>query len=86
MTYYYIYNVSLVLSSVVAAGLFYFVWRRRGVPGSIPLLTLIAACCVWSVTNFLQIRGATLEWQLFFTNLEYFGIVTIPVAWFALRW
>ena len=83
MTYYYIYNASLLLSSVVAAGLFYFVWRRRGGPGSIPLLILIAACFTWSATNYLQFRGDTLEWQLFFTNLQYFGIVTIPLAWFA---
>jgi signal transduction histidine kinase len=83
VTYYYIYNVSLILSSVVTVGLFYFVWRRRGVPGSLPLLAIIVACFVWVTANYLQIRGVTLEWQLFFTNLQYFGIVSIPVAWFA---
>ena len=87
MTYYYIYSASLILSSVVTVGLFYFIWRRRGVPGSLPLLTLIAGCFVWATANYLQIRGDTLEWQLLFTNLEYIGILTIPVAWlvFALR-
>jgi len=83
VTYYYIYNASLILSSVVTVGLFYFVWRRRGVPGSLPLLGIIAACFIWATTNYLQFRGDTLEWQMFFTNLQWFGIVTIPVAWFA---
>ncbi len=63
-------------------------WRRRRMPGATPLLALMLALVGWSVVNVLELGSLELEVKLFWANLEYLGIVIVPVMWlvFALQY
>ncbi|KZN25336.1 PAS domain-containing sensor histidine kinase [Haladaptatus sp. R4] len=60
-----------------------FTWRYRVRPGAIPLFAFTVAAAVWTGGNALQNASTTLAGKLFWVNVQYFGIVVIPIAWFA---
>lgn len=75
---------TLLFTAVVAFGLAVFAWRRRQLgewARSFALLALSAA--VWSLFYAFEVAAIGLEAKLFFAQTEYFGIVMVPVAWFA---
>ena len=77
------YLSSLIISAVVAAVLAFYLWQRRSKPGATPAVWMMLAVVVWSLGYVLQFMSTTLSGQIFATNIQYFGIVTVPVAWFA---
>ena len=44
---------------------------------------MMLAAIVWSLGYFLQYSSTTLSTQIFATNIQYVGIVAMPVAWVA---
>ncbi|MCK4783511.1 MAG: PAS domain S-box protein, partial [Desulfobacteraceae bacterium] len=79
---YTLYLLSLIASAMIAAALAYFLWRRRTKPGATPAVWMLLAVIVWSLAYILQFKSTTLSGQIFATNIQYFGIVTVPVMWF----
>ncbi|MCO8252605.1 ATP-binding protein [Haladaptatus sp. AB618] len=71
------------LSTVVILGVAVFTWRYRFRPGAIPLFAFTIAAAVWTGGNALQDASTTLTGKLFWVNVQYFGIVVIPISWFA---
>jgi len=43
----------------------------------------MVAAAVWSLGNALEICSVGLDAKTMWANIEYFGIATVPVAWFA---
>ncbi|MHB0875976.1 MAG: histidine kinase N-terminal 7TM domain-containing protein [Anaerolineae bacterium] len=71
----------------IAATLVVFVvallaWTRRRVPGVTAFFILMVAIGLWAGGNALELASTTLPRMLFWANLEYFGIVSIPMLWF----
>jgi PAS domain S-box-containing protein len=79
-------TVSLILLIGTAVFLvisaFMLLWRgyksRRVKTGSI----LMIACAVWLVSFELEFIGATFSAKLFWSKMQYVGIVTVPTAFF----
>ena len=72
----------LILSSLLGLFLAIFIaWKRRG-PGSQALGILIVGASVWSLGYAFEILASNLAYKLFWERVEFFGIVTIPLAWF----
>ncbi len=61
-----------------------FTWRYRFRPGATPLFAFTIAAAIWTGGNALQNASTTLAGKLFWVNVQYFGIVVIPISWFAL--
>ena len=80
---YTLYLSSLIVSAAIAGALaYYLLWRHRSKPGATPAVWMMLAVVVWSLGYVLQFKSTTLSGQIFATNIQYFGIVTVPVMWF----
>lgn len=83
-----VYALFLILVAVVAAALSIYAWRRRATPGAGELALLLCAVSVWSIGYGLEFFFTDLGAKLFWSSVQYLGVVTVPVAWllFALRY
>src|ERR671933_1966232 len=63
-------------------------WRRRRIPGAMALVVLMSAGAVWAVGYALSLGAAELSTSIFWAEIKYLGIVTVPLAWlvFALQY
>ncbi len=68
---------------MVAGLLAYHLWQRRSKPGATPMVWVMLAVVVISVGYVLQFTSTTLSGQILATDIQYVGIVALPVAWFA---
>ena len=76
------YMVPIILTIATSVFVVLILWRRRSASGAIALIWMLLAVLVWSVANIFELGGAELSTKLLFVNIEYLGIVTVPVAWF----
>ena len=79
---------STALSAAVALGMAAYMWRRGAQPGARELTALWAACGIWSLAYFAELRAPGLAAKSRWVDVQYIGIVAVPVAWgfFALRY
>lgn len=54
-----------------------FVVRRIRMAGAVPLLGMLAAVTIWTVTYSLELASADFQWQYFWLRVEYFGIPNV---------
>lgn len=74
------YAYPLAIAALLSALLTFYMWERRHTPGAKPAAVLMLALFVWSIGYCLEFMGADLLTKLFWAKIQYFGIVTIPVA------
>ncbi len=77
------YIITLVLVAVVASVLTTSAWRHRTTPGAPAFALLMLTVVIWSLGYALELSSATLPAKLFWTRIEYLGIVILPAAWLA---
>ncbi|PIE81465.1 MAG: hypothetical protein CSA11_03770 [Chloroflexi bacterium] len=68
-------------STIVSLGLAYYAWACRSSVGVRALLLMGLATSVWSLGYTLELGGTDLVTKFFWVRVQYFGIVTVPVAW-----
>jgi PAS domain S-box-containing protein len=78
------YLIPLIASVVISAALVISVWPRRRVTGGTSFIVLMASVMVWSLAAVLTHTHDGLEAKLFWTNVQYIGVVFVPAAWFVL--
>src|SRR5262245_19448975 len=76
----FVATLSMLLASVM--------WRRRGAPGAMPLVTLTLGVAIWAVAYAISLAFVGLSVQVFWYNCAYFGIGLLPASWliFALQY
>lgn len=79
---YWFYIAAIGLAVALPFILIGYVWPRRGLPGAIPLLGLLAATVCWAIGYLIEYTASTLAIKLFAWNISYIGITTIPVILF----
>jgi PAS domain S-box-containing protein len=77
------YVLPLVIAAALSAALALYVWRRRPAPGAGPLTLLILAVAEWSLGYALELGSADFSAKIFWSNVNFLGIVIVPVAWLA---
>jgi PAS domain S-box-containing protein len=77
------YIATLVLAAAVASVLTSIAWRYRDTPGAPAFALLMLTVVVWSLAYAFELSSASLPAKLFWTRVEYVGIVVLPAAWFA---
>ena len=80
---YILYLSSLILSTILATALAIYFWRHRHMTGATPAAWMILAAGIFAFGYLLQLISTDLSGQIFATNIQYVGIVALPVAWFA---
>jgi len=72
----------LLLAAVVplALGLAWHAWRNRSLAGALPFAVITGLAAFWSLTGALELAAVGLQAKLFWADLEYVAIVSIPVA------
>jgi len=59
-----------------------FISRRLKVPGALPLLGMGMAVSVWALAYAMEMASSDLSMQVFWGKVQYFGIVSVSVAFF----
>lgn len=77
-----LFPLTLMIPTFVCGTVGVYAWRRRAMPAALPFAIVMAAVAWWSLTYGIELTTVTLSAQMFWTDVEYIGIVTIPVAWF----
>ncbi|MBE0478684.1 diguanylate cyclase, partial [Candidatus Aerophobetes bacterium] len=78
----------LVISALTSVIIILVAWKRRHIPGSLPLMFIGGCVLQWSLCNVLELGSIELSAKIFWANLQYFGILILPVMWlvFALEY
>ncbi len=78
-----LFDISLlILSSLLGFYLAIYIARKRRGPGSQALSVLILGASIWSLGYAFEILASSMTYKLIWERFEFFGIVTIPLAWF----
>jgi PAS domain S-box-containing protein len=71
------YAVAAIISSVVSIPIAIYGWRRRATPGALPIALFMLAAAEWSLAYALELGSTTLEAKIFWSKLQYLGIVAV---------
>lgn len=77
------FAVPYVISGVITLIVADLAWARRARPGSTAVGLFMIALSAWSLGNAAEHCAVTLSGKMLWTNLQYLGITTVPVAWVA---
>lgn len=75
------YSILSILSAVTAFTVAVIAWKRRAVPGAISLALMLVAAGVWALAYAIELSVTSLQAQIFWSKVEYLGIVNIPVLY-----
>jgi diguanylate cyclase (GGDEF)-like protein/PAS domain S-box-containing protein len=82
MDYYYTpYILPLAFTTVLNLGLSLYLWPKRHSPGASQLIAILLAVSGWTGGYILELLGQDLATKQFWAQVQYFGIVTLPLAW-----
>ncbi|UCD59148.1 MAG: PAS domain S-box protein, partial [Candidatus Hydrogenedentota bacterium] len=74
------YTIPLIVAGSGSGVLALYIWRRRHSLGNIAIALLMLGASIWSLAYALQLASADLRNQIFWSKVEYLGIVVVPVA------
>jgi PAS domain S-box-containing protein len=57
-------------------------WRERSEPGATALVAMLAGQSWWSTFFVLELEATTFEARVLWSDVQWVGVVVIPVAWF----
>jgi PAS domain S-box-containing protein len=83
MSYIAIILLLVIISASVSGLLAAFAWRHRTVRGAAAFAVLMLAVMEWSLSYAPDLSSSELAVKVFWSKVEYLGIVTVPVAWLA---
>ena len=76
-----VYQIPLVLSSIVSAILIGLLLKRKKSRVNTYLMLLLISIFIWSFTDLLNLFSTSLSEKVFWTNSTYFGSAILPVFW-----
>lgn len=77
------YIIPLLVTTVLAIALAFYVWRHRTTHGAVTFALLMLAIAEWSSGYTLELGALDLATKVFWGKVQYLGIVTTPMAWLA---
>jgi PAS domain S-box-containing protein len=73
--------IPLLISTAISLTILVFAWRHRLTPGFIALAALALSVVIWSLGYALEIGSLDLPAKIFWSKVQYLGIVSVPVMW-----
>ena len=77
------YVFLIALTAALSVALTIVAWQRHDVRAAGPFGFLTLAIFEWSLGYAFELSSADLPMQIFWARVEYFGVVAVPLAWFA---
>ncbi len=71
----------LTIAVVCSIGMAVLAWPRRDDPTIQAFLVLAGGVVVWSGGRLLEISSVDLPGRIFWAEIQYFGIVAVPIGW-----
>lgn len=75
------YAMLSIISAITAFAVAVLAWKRRAVPGAISLALMLIAAGGWALAYAIELTVTSLQAQIFWSKVEYLGIVNIPVLY-----
>ena len=82
------YLIPLLIAGLLSLALAMYGWQRRFIPGATAFIVLMLALAEWSLGYIMEIVSPDLSAKIFWGQVQYLGIVIVPLAWlvFALQY
>jgi PAS domain S-box-containing protein len=82
------YALPLLISAAVSCSIVYHAWRRRTVPGAIPLLVMSYGVIHWSLCATVSLYQTDLRTLILISDIQGVAHAVVPPAWmvFAMRY
>jgi PAS domain S-box-containing protein len=74
--------IPLLVTALLLGVFTVYMIPRRHAPGAWQVTLFLSAAMLWTTAYAFELSSADYAGNLFFTYLEYPGIITVPVAWF----
>jgi signal transduction histidine kinase len=74
--------ITFFITALALGVLTLYMLPRRHAPGAWQVVLFLGAATLWSTAYAFELASVDISGTLFFTLMEYPGIVTVPVAWF----
>ncbi|OQY24837.1 MAG: hypothetical protein B6I34_03120 [Anaerolineaceae bacterium 4572_32.1] len=81
---YTLYVIPLLIAAAISLSLVFLAWRRRSAPGAVPFMLLMLAVAEWTLGYALRLSSSDLPAKIFWSQVRYVGIVTVPTTWLVL--
>jgi diguanylate cyclase (GGDEF)-like protein/PAS domain S-box-containing protein len=76
---YLTYVLALTVGMSVSLFFIGYVWQRRNIHGSLPLIGILLAIVFWSFGYLIEYVNNAMDTKLFAWNISYIGVMTLPV-------
>jgi diguanylate cyclase (GGDEF)-like protein len=76
---YIVFILALTVGMSVSLFFIGYIWQRRNINGSLPLIGILTAIVFWSFGYIIEYVNNSLDTKLFAWNISYIGVVTVPV-------
>ena len=74
-----IYQIPLLLTSIISVALICLILNRKRVVGGKYLILFLTSVFIWSLSDFFDLLCTNLSDKLFWENVSYFGVATFGV-------
>jgi diguanylate cyclase (GGDEF)-like protein/PAS domain S-box-containing protein len=78
----FIYLLPYILSLLISGGVSFYAFRRGRVPGARNFAWLAFFESLWTLGYMMQLSSRSLESALFWNNVQFFGAVLSPLAYY----
>ncbi|MCL4867602.1 MAG: PAS domain-containing protein [Anaerolineae bacterium] len=73
--------IPLLIAALLSMGLIAYAWSKRPAAATTPFIFMMAGVAIWLLAYAIEISSTTVTQIIFWANINYLGIVTVPVAW-----
>lgn len=72
----------MLMAALITGVLAGFVYRKKAIPGRVWFFLSLLAVVLWSGFAGVEEMLGPLEWKIFMSKIEYFGVCSVCVFWF----
>ncbi len=77
------YLTTLFLAGIISVVLMVYLWQRRDMSRTVlPVILLLFSVAIWLFGYIVELTRTDLAERIFWADVQYIGIVILPVAWF----
>ncbi len=77
------YLTTLFLAGIISVILMVYLWQRRDESRTVlPVILLLFSVAIWLFGYIVELTRTDLAERVFWADVQYIGIVILPVAWF----
>jgi signal transduction histidine kinase len=77
-----VYSLAYLVNTGLTLGLSLAALRRRRTPGALAFAGIMLAASLWSFAQFLESGSTTVASKLFWSQVQYIGVVAVAPLWF----